>query len=279
MTPGSIRRPLVIAHRGDSAHAPENTLPAFEAAVAKGADCIELDLLLSHDGEVVVCHDPVLTRLAGGRQRVRDLDAAELARVDVGGRLFPRFAGTGIPALAVVLERVGTRLPLCLELKSCGHGRREADNRRLLARCLQLVPRRSAHALASFDAGLVRGVLEAGRKAVLIVSEAAALRRLAPRELSALHAVSAAHDLLDEEFVRRVVRADVPLWVWTVDGERAVRRALAWGASAICGNDVAANRALIDRLWHVGSGAERAGAGPAGTGRAGTGRAGTRRSP
>ena len=55
-------RPLVFAHRGGRALAPENTMPAFDAGLAAGADGLELDVQLSSDGEVVVCHDPTLDR-------------------------------------------------------------------------------------------------------------------------------------------------------------------------------------------------------------------------
>jgi glycerophosphoryl diester phosphodiesterase len=241
-------RPLVIAHRGDSAHAPENTLPAFEAAVAKGADWIELDLLLSRDDEVVVCHDEELTRLAGSPVRVRDLDAAALARTDVGGRLFPAFVGTGVPLLRDVLDSIGTRVPLYLELKSAGRGRRDRDAALLLQKCLQIVPRHAPHALASFDAGLVRGALEDGRRAILIVSDPQVVAKCSARELHALYAVSVRHDAIDEALARRVLDGGPFLWAWTLHEERPVRAALKRGASGICGNDVAALRAVADKM-------------------------------
>lgn len=241
-------RPLVIAHRGDSAHAPENTLPAFEAAVAKGADWIELDLQLSRDDEVVVCHDDELTRLAGSPARLRDLDARTLAATDVGGRLFPAFAGTGVPSLRQVLDTIGSRVPLYLELKSSGRGRRDRDAALLLQKCLQLVPRHAPHALASFDAGLVRGALEDGRRAVLIVSDPQVVAKCSARELHGLFAVSVRHDAIDDALARRVLDGGPYLWAWTLHEDRPVRAALKRGVSGICGNDVAALRALADKL-------------------------------
>jgi glycerophosphoryl diester phosphodiesterase len=240
--------PIVIAHRGDSAHAPENTLPAFEAAVAKGADWIELDLLVSRDDDVVVCHDEELSRLAGQAVRVRDLDAVALAATDVGGRLFPAFAGTGVPTLRAVLELVGNRTPLYLEMKSSGKGRRDRDAALLLQKCLQLVPRHAPHALASFDPGLVRGAVEDARRTVLIVSDPQVLAKFSVRELHGLHAVSVRHDLIDAPLARRVLDAGAHLWAWTLDDERAVRAVLKLGASGICGNDVAALRAMVDKM-------------------------------
>ena len=82
----SEQPPYVFGHRGVRGRAPENTMKAFDLAVAEGADGIELDVRLCRTGEVVVCHDPTLARFAGGKdaRAVVDLSLAELAKVDVG---------------------------------------------------------------------------------------------------------------------------------------------------------------------------------------------------
>ena len=76
--------PRIIAHRGSSAHAPENTLAAFELAVAGGAEGIEFDVRLTRDGEAVVIHDADLKRTALSEGIVSGMTAAELAEIDVG---------------------------------------------------------------------------------------------------------------------------------------------------------------------------------------------------
>jgi glycerophosphoryl diester phosphodiesterase len=240
-------KPLLIAHRGDSAHAPENTLPAFAQALAKGADWIELDLTLSADGQAVVSHDDTLWRRARRRARVDQLRAEELAHVDVSHG-FPGFSGTGLPSLSEVLDRFGKQVSFYLELKSHGGGRRDPRNRALLDAVLNLVPRRSRHALASFDPGLVRGALEEGRRAVLILKDPRALYRLDGSEREGLLAVSARHNVLSPGFVQRVQRSGAALWTWTVDGEAAIRGAWERGARGFCCNDVAQARAILDRL-------------------------------
>ncbi len=238
--------PLLIAHRGDSAHAPENTLAAFDQAVSRGADMIEMDLLLSGDGEVVISHDETLWRRARMRRRLDRMPASELARVDVS-RGFPAFSPAAVPSLDEALAAVGGKVPLYLELKSRGGGRSRAGNRRLLQACLRQVPRRSPHLLASFDPGLVRGALEAGRRGVLILSDPRRLFRLSPAERRKLHAVSARWNLLTPAFVQSVRRTGARLWCWTVDGEKAITRALQRGAEGVCCNDVAAAREILDR--------------------------------
>src|SRR5512139_238892 len=104
-------RPIVFAHRGGAALAPENTLVAFDAGLAAGADGIELDVRLSRDGVPVLMHDPTLERTTNGSGPVGDRTAADLAALDAGyhferGGGFP-FRGTGVsvPTLRDVFER------------------------------------------------------------------------------------------------------------------------------------------------------------------------------
>ncbi len=108
----------IWGHRGASADAPENTLPAFELALVQGADGVELDVQLSSDGEVVVIHDETLDRTTDGTGPVGGRTWAELRALDAsGGR--PGFAGTRIPLLAEVLELTrGTNAVVNVELKT-----------------------------------------------------------------------------------------------------------------------------------------------------------------
>jgi glycerophosphoryl diester phosphodiesterase len=103
-------RPLLIAHRGASAVAPENSLAAMRAARAAGADAVEIDVRLCRGGEVVVVHDADVARVAGRPGRVAELTRAELGALDLGG-------GEGVPTLAALLEEVGRELLVDVELK------------------------------------------------------------------------------------------------------------------------------------------------------------------
>ena len=120
----------VIAHRGDSAHFPENTLPSFDRAIELGADAIEFDLRVSRDGEVVIIHDPTVDRTTDGTGAVSSLTLAELKRLDAGarfspdgGRTFPfRGQGLTIPTFDEMLVRY-TSVPLLIEVKIPEAGR------------------------------------------------------------------------------------------------------------------------------------------------------------
>jgi glycerophosphoryl diester phosphodiesterase len=112
--PANPKQPLIIAHRGSSSVAPENTLAAFARAIADGADGIEFDVQLARDGVPVVIHDANLRRTANRRDTINNLTSKELASIDVGSwfnRKYPRrakpaYANEHIPTLEQVFSLV-----------------------------------------------------------------------------------------------------------------------------------------------------------------------------
>ena len=98
-----MAKPLIVARCGDQQNAPESTLPAFESAIAKGADTIELDVAMTKDGELVVHHDYRLGRTDNGSGYIGDYTLAELKGLDAGGWFDTKFAGERIPTLNEVL--------------------------------------------------------------------------------------------------------------------------------------------------------------------------------
>ncbi|EFE70151.1 glycerophosphodiester phosphodiesterase family protein [Streptomyces viridosporus] len=119
--------PVVIAHRGASAYAPENTLAAVDRAAALGIDWVENDVQRTKDGELVVLHDDSLQRTTDveevfpGRApwKVKDFTAAEIARLDAGSWFDPAYTGTRVPTLEQFVDRVEqNRQKLLLEIKN-----------------------------------------------------------------------------------------------------------------------------------------------------------------
>jgi glycerophosphoryl diester phosphodiesterase len=108
--------PMVVAHRGASRYAPENTLAAFRLAADQGAQAIELDAKLCSGGEVVVIHDPTVDRTTNGRGAVAGLSLARLKSLDAGSFFHPSFSGEPIPTLEEVFAAVGSRLLINVEL-------------------------------------------------------------------------------------------------------------------------------------------------------------------
>ncbi|HPT84038.1 MAG TPA: glycerophosphodiester phosphodiesterase [Limnochordia bacterium] len=110
---------IVIAHRGYSGKAPENTMAAFELALAAGADGIELDVHLTKDGEIVVIHDETVDRTTDGTGRISSYTLEDLKKLDAGSWYGPEFAGETVPTLRQVLDLLkGKDVLLNIEIKT-----------------------------------------------------------------------------------------------------------------------------------------------------------------
>lgn len=110
----------MIAHRGDSAHRPENTLAAMAGALELGVAAVELDVQLTRDGHAVVIHDPALERTTTGRGDVRRMTLAEVRSVSAGypGRFGAEWAGERVPTLAEALALLRDRARALVEIKA-----------------------------------------------------------------------------------------------------------------------------------------------------------------
>ncbi|PJF39879.1 MAG: glycerophosphodiester phosphodiesterase [Chloroflexi bacterium] len=111
-------RTLIFGHRGASAYAPMNTIPAFELAAEQGADGIELDVHLTTDGEIVIVHDFTVDASTDGEGCVAEMSLAQLKALDAGSWFDDRFTGTRIPTLDDVFAAVGEKLYINIEIKS-----------------------------------------------------------------------------------------------------------------------------------------------------------------
>ena len=111
--------PLVIAHRGDSAHRPENTLASFASALELGASLVEFDVQLTADSHVVVLHDPEVDRTTSGKGDVREMPLADVRQLSAGypERFGDEWAGERIPTLAEALALLHGRARVMIEIK------------------------------------------------------------------------------------------------------------------------------------------------------------------
>jgi glycerophosphoryl diester phosphodiesterase len=112
--------PRICAHRGFKTAAPENTLPAFGAAIALGAEEIELDVRFTRDGVPVVCHDDRLDRVSNGTGLVQELTFDRIRGLDAGVKFSPHFEGTKIPSFEEVLAKFARHAIINLHIKSTG---------------------------------------------------------------------------------------------------------------------------------------------------------------
>lgn len=151
MGEAASQRPLVIAHRGLSSQYPENTLPAFEAAVACGADMIELDIALTVDGRFMVIHDDTLSRTTTTQGFVGHLRSQELQQLDAGKWFNSEAAATPIPTLDDVLDRIGGRIQLNIEVKPFFPLTQSGRMQAALSRLLTIFDEREMRSTALFS--------------------------------------------------------------------------------------------------------------------------------
>ncbi|MFH1928117.1 MAG: glycerophosphodiester phosphodiesterase family protein [Chloroflexota bacterium] len=117
----------ILAHRGASGYAPENTFAAFDKALELGADMIETDVRQTRDGHLVLFHDSSMERTTNGQGLVADLTLAELKGLDAGSWFRAEFAGQRIPTVEEFLAVYGKRILVCFEIKSPGVEERLLD--------------------------------------------------------------------------------------------------------------------------------------------------------
>jgi glycerophosphoryl diester phosphodiesterase len=248
------RSPLIIGHRGASAHAPENTLAAFQMAIDAGSDGIEFDVQLAKDGVPVVIHDPTLLRTALRTGAVADLTSAELSQVGVGSwfnikfpdRADPTFETKTVPTLTQVLDLLnGFHGLVYVELK-CG----ENDFVPLAAAVCEIIrnsPLLPQIIVKSFHLAAVPEVRRClpdvqtaalfepkvmdflrGRKHILAVA----------RDLGASQ-ISLHYSLITRKLVSLAAEAKMPITIWTVDDPKWVDRSRDLGIRALITNDPA----------------------------------------
>jgi glycerophosphoryl diester phosphodiesterase len=237
-------RAMVFAHRGGALLRPENTIAAFDHALALGVDGFELDVRLSRDGEVVVHHDRTLDRTTGVGGTVDSRTADELAALDAGARFdepggLPfRNRGVGVPRLAEILDRY-PRVSLIVEMK--------ANSVELALATIAAVRAAGAAGrvmLGSFHRRVQRAVRTtapelptgAGREEVrwaLYRSRVGWPVRRPLYQALQVPEVSGWTRVVTPRFVRDVHQAGVPVQVWTVNREPDMRRLLAWGVDAL----------------------------------------------
>lgn len=238
-------RPLV-GHRGNAAHAPENTLESFRQAVEIGVDALELDVHVSVDGHVVVIHDPTLDRTTDGSGRVDRMSLAEIRRADAGARFSKdrgatrpyRRMGITVPTLDEVMESFPA-MPLLIEIKTRAASRATRD----------VISQHKAHhrcIVASFDeraltafAGthIARG---ASRRDATLLLWRAVLRvpvRRVGFDVLCMPPHHRGFPLPVAGYAKILQPAGVPVHCWTIDDPREAQRLRRLGVRGIISND------------------------------------------
>ena len=247
-------KPLIIAHRGASALAPENTLAAFQKAIEDGADGIEFDVRIAKDGVPVVFHDSTLKRIVRKEGRTSHFTSEQLQTLDVGAwfngknpsRASDKFSGETVPTLENLFSFLkGYRGRLYLEMK--GSLAEISALAEVVAKTIRQTDFLPQTIVKSFK-------LEAIEKVKTLLPEIYTAALFAPKILTILrkqsHLIERAKDsqanelslhysLATEKLVRNATREGMPTAIWTADHPIWVRRALEIGIHAILTNNPA----------------------------------------
>ena len=225
--------PLIEAHRGDSANAPENTLAAFRRALDLGVASIELDIHPSRGGALMVIHDDTVDRTTDDSGRVSEMTVAELRRLDAGTWFDPAFAGERIPRLSEVLQLVApTRTSLNLEIKATSA---RTHALRTLAKLLRRFGKEREYVVSSFDlACLLKMRAVAPEITLALIGNGPEILPLA--EQHNLPWIHCHRRTVHRKLVARAHRHSIRVSVWTVDDPRSLPHWQSLGVDKICTN-------------------------------------------
>jgi glycerophosphoryl diester phosphodiesterase len=260
--PARSSTPLIIGHRGASAHAPENTLIAFARAFEAGADGIEFDVRLARDRVPVVIHDADLRRTALREGAVAALSSIELDQIDVGAwfnqrhpaRARAEFAGASVPTLSNVFEMYGRDTLLYVEMKC-----EARETNALAAEVAALIRSHSVMdrvVVKSFTLDAIKEIKRLNPR----IRTAALFERKLTRPAPSMHRIieqalacgadelSLQRTLASRRIMNEALRRGLKTVVWTVDDPDWLARARRDGAHALITNDPALMRAALDSL-------------------------------
>lgn len=240
--PVHAAEPLIVAHRGASHDAPENTLPAFKLAWQQGADAIEGDFYRTRDGHIVCIHDQDTKRVAGTKLVVEESTLEELRALDVGAYKGEEFRGTVIPTLGEMLATVPLGKRVYLEVKGdetmvpalldgvAKSGLKPAQVVVISfnAEVIRVVKNRAPQYTANWLSGFKQA--KSGEVTPTLETVLATLDRI--------HAdgFSSSKDLIDEAFIAKVKAKGYAYHVWTVDDVDTAKRFVKWGAGSVTTN-------------------------------------------
>ncbi len=232
---------VIMAHRGSSKAAPENTIAAVNKAIEDQADWVEIDVQETADGEVVVFHDSDFMKLAGVDLKIWDATVADLKDIDIGSRFAAEFKDERVPTLGQVLDRCKGKIGVNIELKYYGH------DQQLEQRVVEIV---EAHGMADsiitmslkIDAVRKMKSIRPDWKAGLLMSVAAGDLAKIDADFLAVNA-----DFVGRSLVRSVHASGKELYVWTVNDATAMSAMIGRGVDGLITDRPAVARNVLQQ--------------------------------
>ena len=245
------RVPYVVAHRGVSAFYPENTPIAFQAAIDLNVDWIELDVVTTSDGIVVVSHDTTADRCTNGSGPISEMRLEQVKALDAGVRFDTRFAGERIPLLEDVMTMLEkTSIRLCVEIK----GRTPDETLSTARATVALLQARNflrRTSISSFETGCLRAIREWEPRLAVNLDPTPQDGSLSPAELceqclqSGANFMSHTYEHLTPAHIDAARAHGLALWAWTVNESDGMRRMLELGVDAILSDNPAKVQEII----------------------------------
>ena len=237
--------PMIMAHRGYSAKAPENTLPAFKMCMDEGFSAAELDVQMLGDGTIIVMHDDNLKRTTGLNKNVWEVTYDEIKDLDNGAFFDKEFEGTRIPTLDEVLKLAGsgdTKLYLNIEIKRNGHD--EGITQKVVDIILENNYLNNCD-ITSQDYSTLEEVRKINPYVLTAYTSVVGMGDL--ESLDAADIISIQETFATFENVERLHRAGKRVFVWTVNEKETMKKLVSLNVDAILTNDPALCKEVIDQ--------------------------------
>ncbi len=226
------KKVIVIAHRGASGYAPENTLASMKKAIELGADMSELDVQETADGKLIILHDKSLKRTTGVDKNIWETNYTELNGLDAGSWFSEKYKNEPVPTLQKVIDLIKGKMKLNIELKTNGHEKKLAE------RTLKLVEDNNfldQVIFTSFKFSEIDKVRELNKKA-----KVGYLFSKIPKDVDVFNAdidlLSAYYKIVDAEFMKKAKYAGKEVAVWTVNKPKDMKQMISLGVDAIITN-------------------------------------------
>jgi glycerophosphoryl diester phosphodiesterase len=244
MTPSTLGKTLIVAHRGGAALAPENTLGAFANAIKLGVDMVECDVHLSKDGEVIVMHDPNVSRTTDGNGQISDLTLAELKKLNAAAKFPGGYAAQSVPTLAELLDLVKGKVGLQIEIKLAAGNQRYPGIERKVVDLVNARGMTNDVVVISFDFPTIKEIkaIDPRIKTGALV-QANWFQTRAPDQIANEITETTGADFfaptagpVTAAMVNAVHAGGLLFAVWTVDAPQDMQRYAGWGIDAITTN-------------------------------------------
>lgn len=244
-----LKRPLILAHRGASGDAPENTLAAFQLALRQGCDGIELDIHLSKDGQLVVIHDDTIDRTTNGKGTVGEMTVSELKKYDAGRWFSERFRGERIPLLEEVFSIVPKEIFINIEIKNIPSHYEGIEEK--LINLLEASGRTKQVIVSSFDHQCLYRLKKRNSdvKIGLLYKENVVdhvnFANMFGLPVESLHPD---YKAIGRNDIQKAVRRGIKVFPWTVNTKNGMKKMIEAGVSGIITNYPNRLKELIDEM-------------------------------